>query len=389
MITLNRIEDSITGSVNMVTFGVRYTPEKWKTMTELKANADAAETMEDLKLIIEQFNILTKESYKEIVETACKDLLVNENTGHFYLKLKNGKASLRAIPAPFVERILTSVEKGIDPQPVIKACIRFMKNPNFSDKKFDRFAKYVNYQSVDPVFRDKLMTEEGVSFDVATQRATVYQTPITQEGLICTYKVSKELLEKFILDAEGNRKTTARYGADIDEDTGEITKQIPAEVEDRVFYPAVQGLNGGDAFFCETFGGTAKLGHLIRVGARIYLEKWSQVNTNDDVSCVKGLHCGNLDYIAQYSRQPGVETHEVFIDPMNIGAITDDGSGALRVLEYFVHKSKAGENRGIYHSSKYAAMTDAQWEIMKAEAVKNAQQHQDEVDKQAEELEGL
>lgn len=388
MITLNRIEDSITGSVNMVTFGVRYTKEKWEEMQKLKAEADSVETIEELEAILEQFALLTKQDYKETVETACPDLVVNENTGHFYLKLKNGVVSKRAIPAPFVERILTSVEKGIDPSPVVKLCIRFMRNPNFTDKKFLRLANYVNYQSVDPLFRDQLMADEGVSFAVATQRATVYQTPITLEGLICTYKVSSELLEKFALDEKGNKITVDRYAKTIDEDSGEIETAIPVAVEDRVFYPAVQGLNGGDAFFCEDNAGNAKLGHLIRVGCRHYLVDWNQVNTDDHNSCVKGLHVGNLDYIEHYTG-PGKVTHQIFVDPMNIGAITDDGTGALRVLEYFVYKSLAGKNRGIYHSSKYAAKTDEQWEILKQEAVKNAQEKQEKLDQKNEQLAAL
>ena len=388
MITLNRIEDSITGSVNMVTFGVRYTKEKWEEMQKLKAEADSVETIEELEAIIEQFSLLTKQDYKETVETACPDLVVNENTGHFYLKLKNGVVSKRAIPAPFVERILTSVEKGIDPAPVIKLCIRFMRNPNFSDKKFLRLANYVNYQSVDPIYRDQLMKDEGVSFAVATERATVYQTPITQEGLICTYKVSSELLQKFALDDKGNKITVDRYSKTIDEDSGEIATATPVEVEDRVFYPAVQGLNGGDAFVCEDNAGNSKEGHLIRVGCRHYLKDWVQVNTEDSVSCVKGLHVGNLDYIEHYTGH-GRVTHQIFVDPMNIGAITDDGTGALRVLEYFVYQSLAGKNRGIYHSSKYAAKTDEQWETLKQEAVKNAQEKQEKLDKKNEQLNAL
>jgi hypothetical protein len=73
-----------------------------------------------------------------------------------------------------------------------------------------------------------------------------------------------------------------------------------------------------------------------------------------------------LKYIAGYSG----EIHNVFIDPMHIGAIPDDTTGAIRCLQYFVHSSLAGVNGSIYHSSKYAAMTDAEWSSMQAEAVK-------------------
>ena len=356
-------------------------------MIRLKKEADEAVSMEALTAIVEQFELLTKEDYKTTVETACKDLHVNEATGHFYLKLANGTISNGAIPQPLVERILKSVELGIDPQPIIKFCIRAMRNPVFTDRKFIKLAKYVNYQSVDGVYRDELIQDEGLTVEVATERATFFQTPITQEGLLCTYKVSRELLEKFDR-VSGEKK--ARYAAEYNEDDGSVESDgLPEDVEDRVFYPAVQGLNGGDEFTCEDIlSGVGKKGHLIRVGCVHYLDTEAQINSNDDQACVKGLHVGNDDYIRGYEGSETV-THNVFIDPMDVRAITNDGSGALRVKRYFVHSSRAGKNRGIYHSSKYAAHTDAQWELMKAEAIANAEKLQEEVDKNVNQINSL
>jgi hypothetical protein len=90
------------------------------------------------------------------------------------------------------------------------------------------------------------------------------------------------------------------------------------------------------------------------------------VNTNDGRSCVKGLHFGGLQYINCYSG----EIHNIFVDPMHIGAVPDDETGAIRCIQYFVHSSLVGVNGSIYHSSTYAAKTDQEWEEMKAEAVK-------------------
>jgi hypothetical protein len=90
------------------------------------------------------------------------------------------------------------------------------------------------------------------------------------------------------------------------------------------------------------------------------------VNTNDYQSCVPGLHFGGLMYINCYSG----EIHNVFVDPMHIGAVPDDQTGAIRCLQYFVHSSLVGVNGSIYHSSTYAAKTDEEWEAMRAEAVK-------------------
>lgn len=387
MIILSRVGDNITGSVNMKTFGVPYSEALYKNMQKLKKAADEVDSMEKLKEIVAQFELLTKLDYKTTVESASPDLHVNPATGRFYLKLEDGTISGRAIPQPLVDRILKSVALKIDVLPIVKACIRFLRSQVYSDSKFERFARYINYQSVDGPYRDQLIKEEGVSVKVATERATVFQTPITQEGLICTYKVSKELFHKF--DAK-TREQIDRYEKLYDEDTGDVASDgKPDFVEDRVFYPAVQGLDGGDAFMTEDPAGVAKIGHLIRVGNRHYLPKgMEQVDTRDDASCVPGLHCGNLDYIRGYTG-PDRVTHNVFIDPMHIGAITEDGSGALRVSEYFVHSSRAGNNRGIYHSSTYAAKTDAQWKTMKEEAIANAEKLQAEADKKLKEIKAL
>lgn len=375
-IILNRIGDSITGSIDGVSFGVRFSQEKYDALKQLQAASNAVESMEDLNQILDDARSLTRETYKEIVEHKTPYLFVNPATGKFYLKVGSGddaRVSSKALPEAFVVRVIKSVELGIDVLPLVKAWSRFLRNPNYTDRKAQKFANYINKTYTDYELMQKLVMEEGVSETVAQERSTGYQTPITQEGLICTYKVSKELTTKFALDDDGNEVTVDRYGKTIDEDSGEITKAVPEFVEDRIFYPAVQGLHGGDAFFCGD-----KLGHFIRVGQRHRLESWDQVNCDDGRSGVKGLHCGNLDYIRGY-QNAGTETHQIFVDPMNIGAFTDDGTGAIRVLEYFVYKSFAGPNRGIYHSSKYAKLTDEAYEALFTEAVARFEEKRAEV----------
>lgn len=376
MINLNRVGESITGTVNMKPFGVSYTKQRWDAMSKLKAEADTADTIADLKGIVEKFEVLTHQDYKKNIESAYPDLMINEGKGTFHIKLPRGIISEWIVPQPLVDRILKSVELKIDASPLIKFFIRAIR-PNkgrvLTQEKLNRIAKYIDYRSVDATFRDQLIKEEGVTHDVAVERATVYQTPITLEGLLCTYKVSKELYHKFRTNEDGETIKVPRYAKEVDEDTGEVISDgTPEHVEDRVFYPTVQGLTGGDPFTCEDITtGTSKKGHLIKVGARHFLDSWDQVDQNDGSSCVKGLHVGNLDYIRGYQGSNAV-THNTFIDPMHIGAITNDGSGALRVLEYFTHSSKAGENRGIYHSSTYAKMADAQWASIKLEIAEEA-----------------
>lgn len=375
MITVNRVGESITGAVNGVRFGVAYSDERFKEMLRLQQEAAEAVSTEALKSIIADFEPLTKENYSDKVQTACPDLYVSAATGKFYLK-HGTVISTIALPQLLADRILESVEKNIDATPLVKAWIRFLRNPNFTERKAERFAQYIMYLHIDREFVSELVKDHGVSLEVATERATVTQTPITQEGLLSTYKVSRELADKWVLDEAGNKKKVSRYTKSIDENTGLVTYDTPEHAEDFVFEPAVQG-QSGDAFTCQLIGDTAEnYGHIIKVGHIHALADWAHVNTNDDQSCVKGLHVGNIDYIKGYQNQ-GTVTHNIFVDPMHIGGITNDGSGALRVLAYYVHSTLDRVNRGIYHSSKYAAVTDAQWDIWKAEAVARAKEDAD------------
>lgn len=71
----------------------------------------------------------------------------------------------------------------------------------------------------------------------------------------------------------------------------------------------------------------------------------------------------NLDYIRCY-QSDGTVTHEVLIDPMDIGAVVQDNTGALRVKSYMVWRSFAGVNRGLYHSATYAKLKDDEYEAL-------------------------
>lgn len=358
MIIVNRIGDNINGSFNGTPFAIAFNEITYDRMKDLQKQANEVKTMEEMTQVLELFEPLTKESYKELVETATPYLSVNKTTGRFYLRFKDGSHDNQYVPKALVDRIIQGVEDKMDILPLIKCWIWFRANPNFSAKKAKRFSNYINktYTNYELVAK---LENEGVSRKLAIERATGWQTPITEEGLLNTYKVSEEITTKWVLDATapGGKKQVSRFEEQIDEVSGLITYKEPDHVEERVFQPAVQR-QSYDAFYCGD-----KLGHIIKVGSYHRLERWDQVNTNDDSSCVKGLHVGNIEYIRCYQHE-GTVTHNVFVNPMHIGAITDDGSGALRVLGYFVHSTLTMVNRGIYHSSTYAAMTQAEFQAM-------------------------
>ena len=386
MITLNVIDDVISGSYGDKNFSVNYTEDLYKSMMILKGMADDAVSMAEYKDILEQFAELAVQDYTQTVETECEYIHVNKATGQFFLK-QNGVVSSYPMPQALVDRIFESIDKGLSFLPLVKMWTRWLRNPILRKKGVDadfseRFFNFVNLKYVHPKLKEELMEEHGLSEEVASRRATMYQMKITSEGLLNGYKVSKEILHKY--DTETGEKVD-RYKRTFNPDTGEIEGDgLPEHVEDRLFEPAVMG-STGDAFYCEGVNGYGSPQHFIKVGCRHRLPDWSHVNTNDNHSCVKGLHIGGLKYIACYSG----EIHNIFVDPMHIGAVPDDNTGAIRCLEYFVHSSLAGVNGSIYHSSTYAAMTDEQWTDMRQKAIAEYSECKESCDKNVAELNAI
>lgn len=376
MIIINLVGDMITGSVNGQQFGVSFDEQKYNQMLAIQAKANSVESMDELKAVIEEFLPLTQESYKDLVETKSPYIVVNKHTNKFYLKYGNA-VSTKALPQIFVDKILKSIEKNIDVTPLIKCWVRFLRNPNYTDKKAKLFAEYIMTTYTNDNKVAELISKQGLSTDVATAMATTTQVAVTQEGLLVCYKVSNEITKKFVKDedTDGGVKQKDRYDYDVDEFTGLKKYKEPEFVEDRVFEPPIMGQDG-DPFTCGDYEG-----HIIRVGQRHSLKDWTQVNCNDGHVGAPGLHVGGLRYIQGYQND-GTVTHNIFVDPMDIGAIVGLGygnDGAMRVLRYFVHSSYAGANKNIYHSSKYAAWTDAQYAEMVKEVVEKTKAKAEEL----------
>ena len=380
MVIVNRTGDFISGAINGKPFTVSFDDLKYSMMKDLELKASTASTMDEMKEIIAEFTPLTKESYKEIVETASPWLFVNKHTNKFYLKYQDCLSS-RAIPQTLVDRILLSVEKNIDVTPLVKCWVRYLREvpgrPAYSEQRAKDFAAYITAQYTDQAKLAQLMREDGLSTEFAATLATTNQVAITQEGLLVCYKVSKEILTRYDLNEEEEVVTKSRYKKSVDPDTGLVTYAEPEYVEDRVFEPQVMGQRG-DAFWSGD-----KKGHLIRVGHAHWLENWNQVGAPMD----KGLHCGGLSYIANY-QQEGTVTHNIFVDPADIHTVSYLGGGsdgAMTTKRYFVHSSFAGANKNLYHSSTYAAMADSEYEKALEEVVKANQMKKDSIDQATDE----
>ena len=389
MITLNVIDNKICGSYGETPFAVEYSESLYKQMMVLAEQAETVKTMEELDTILKSFAALTIVDYTATVESQCEYIHVNENTGEFFLK-NNGVVSSIPMPQALVDRIFESMDKDIDFMPLIKMWTRWLRNPilakkmkkNWGKEFCERFFNFVNMKYVHPQLKEQFMEEHGLSEEIAAISATMYQMKITKEGLLNGYKVSKEILHKYNTETG---EEEPRYTRTFNPDTGQIESNgLPENVEDRLFEPSVMG-NGGDAFYCEGTNGYDTPQHFIKVGCNHRLESWDQVNTNDRRSCVKGLHIGGLKYISWYTG----EIHNIFVDPMHIGAVPDDEDGAIRCKQYFVHSSLAGVNGSIYHSSTYAAKTDEEWAEMRKEAVEVFSEEKTALDKQTAELNSL
>lgn len=389
MIIVNNLDnETIIGSVSGKTFSVSYSEAKYLQMKAIEARANSAQTMDELRALIDDFEPYTRESYKEMIEQTCPYVVVSRSNNRFYLKY-GSMVSSKPMPNELAEKIIKSHEKGIDPKPLVMFWVRFLRNPNYSDDKAKRLVKYITAPYVNHTRAAELMKEQGLSQEVALKAATTTQVAITQEGLLVGYKVSREIFHKYELDENEEVVTRSRYKKQIDPDTGLVTMVEPEYAEERLFQPAVQG-EGGDEFYCgfETEGG--KLGHFIRVGKVHYLPHWSQVDCNDNRTCCPGLHVGGLSYIKGYQND-GTVTHNIFIDPMHIGAVCDveNSDGALRVKQYFVHSSFKGVNKNLYHSSDYAKWTDAEYDAYVREVVEKTALAKEDAEKFTQEANAL
>jgi hypothetical protein len=74
---------------------------------------------------------------------------------------------------------------------------------------------------------------------------------------------------------------------------------------------------------------------------------------------------------------------------MNIGAVPDDDTGAIRVLEYYTLDAFSGVNGSIYHSSTYAAQSDAKWEEDRKTILSDYGSIKEEHDEEAAEIANL
>lgn len=375
---INKIGERLSGIIGDEKYNVPFTKELYNALKNREAAFNEAETIEEVAQIISETLPLIQTKVSEIITTDCPNLVFNNNTNKYYLK-NRGVVSSHPVPKPLVDWIIESIDKGVDYQPVIMAWVRFLRNPKFTSAKAERFARYLTTTVVDHVEKERLIKEEGLSADVATERSTYRDVSLTKTGMLSTYKACQIKFNKFDVTTG---KAVDRYEKVYDEETGSVTVKLPSWAEDFCLIPPVMG-EGGDPVLLSS----GIKAHRIVVGS-IHALDWNQVDCNDQYSCVKGLHLGGLTYIKGYQGEDTL-TVNCFVDPANIGAFTDNGSGAIRCREYFVHSAVFAPNKALYRESEYEAHTAKEWDALRTEAIKLSEEKKAKIDAEVNELRAL
>jgi len=355
---INKLGDRLSGIIGETKYNVLFTDELYAALKVQETAFEAAETMEEAQAVLAATLPLVQTTVSEIVTTACKELVFNSKTNRYYLKSR-GVVSSIPVPKILVDWIIESIEKKIDYMPVVYAWTRFLRNPYFTKDKAERFASYLTTTVVDHKEKERLMTEDGLSSEVATERSTFRDVSLTKTGLISTYKYGRVIFTKFNKET-GER--VDRYTKVYDEESGKVSITLPDYAEDYALEPPIMGqgcdpvsINGGEK------------AHRIVVGA-IHTLDWNEVNTNND-SMSAGLWIGGLSYIKAYDA-PDRLLMNCFVDPANIASFYRGGNfDALKVREYFVHSAVFAPNKNLYRESEYDAHTTKEWEKLRSEAI--------------------
>lgn len=364
LLTVNRLNDVLSGVVGNDKYSIPFNQDTYKSLLDLEDLFASAKTMDQAKATIESaLQIIDSVGAKAQLESIGEFLKLDKTNNKFYLHNpeKNVTSSV-PMPDKLASKITECIEKDITFLPFIKCWMWFLKNPVFSLKKADYFAKYITTLFVDREMSAKLI-EEGYSKEKADELATFSDVSITKNGLLSTYKYVRIKYTK--VNTESG-ETENRYAVTFDPETGEPTIHLPKEAEDYYLIPPIMG-EGGDAFFSGD-----DLGHRVTIGKTHTLPDWDMVNCSDGRAGLPGLHLGGLTYIKGYAGNDRLLLN-CFVNPMHIGAFTDTGDGAIRVKEYFVHSAQFAPNRGLYHESGYLAQSDAQWMEMRTQAIEESE----------------
>lgn len=392
MIIVNTDKETfISGSCNNKNFRVPYSEEMLNKLKKIQVESGLTKDYSEYMACVESFKeVLSTYNYREDIKNVVDNLVFLKATGKYHIQVFGKVLDKVYVPDAIVDLILDNVERGIETEPLVKMCIRFLDNPKPTQERFNMLANYITQTWFDSEEAERLVEEEGLSEEVAKEMATYADLQITAEGYLKTSKVVDEVTEKYsiklddkgkpVLDDEGNAISiiVPRYADSytINEETGETTKvtEYPEYLEDRVFKPAIY--SGGDNFLSGD-----ELGYKYQIGKLAKLPEWDMVSMTDGSKHEKGLHTGGLSYIQGY-RHGDREVLDAFVCPSQIGKFTDEGLGEMTCKEFFIYGTSTveGNLRSMYHTSTYT-------ELRKEDLLKRIDEISDTLVKDAEKLE--
>ena len=391
MLNYNILGQKIVGSVADKKFAVNFSKELWAKLNKANEDLAKAPSLSAQNKVLDTLSNLTEEaSISSTLTAITPNVLYNERTKKYYMAATDGTvASSISIPHILVEKLKYASDKELPVEPLIKFIVRAMRNKKIqdqetADKFFINLCSYAFKTYVDQGLLKFFVEEQGYAKDLAIKEATVYQTPITMEGLLVLKKVVNvdydQMRYKFIEDEEGLPKKVLIDPSTktIDEVTGKQSIANPDVAEDWIFYPVCMGKNGGTPW--ATLESPEAKSHRYHIGTTPVLES-HEVDYNDENSASKGFHAGNQDYINNWEHLDNV-TLEVLVDPMHIAAIPyGDGNNVVRYIQGFLTgvKSRQIPNKNLYHSSTYAAITDGQWNVMLKDSAKELDNQEAEI----------
>jgi hypothetical protein len=88
MISVNVINDHISGSYGNESFSVSYDRDLYQSMLKVADKANTATTIQEYNLALEEFSTLLIHDYSKLVQDKCEFIYVNPVTKEFFL---NGK----------------------------------------------------------------------------------------------------------------------------------------------------------------------------------------------------------------------------------------------------------------------------------------------------------
>jgi len=391
MITINVIKvnelEYLTGKIGKEGYSVEHSVELRDALVGYTKKYNSAATMleanEVLATALLAVQTVKSSNTNSLTEVLKDDLSYNPKTNGYHV-ISAGKTSVDPVHSFFSNKMIEAHEKGLSPKPWLIFWVRLMRNPLYANdkRKVKTLVGYLEAQYTDEDAAAKLVEEEGYSNSVAKQLSTFDQISITEEGILAAFKYVRLIDKKYVVEKDENGEQIIKHvdmyerTLEVDPITGQITKDelaLPKHSEDFLFEPPVQG-QSGSPFTCRDINDSTEdpaMAHVIKVGKVHELSKgFNQVNTNDDQSCVKGLHLGGYYYVKSFGGQTSYLV-DCLVAPEDIGAVCDvrREDGAIRCRRYMVTGGHFAVSKGMYHPSSYAKLLDTEWAELKTEVI--------------------